>query len=206
MGITASKVAKYIVIEFQEAETYITNMKLQKLLYYVQGWHLGIHNTSAFIGEFEAWVHGPVEYTVYQEYQDYKGGSIDRYIEKPSLNEEMVKHIDQVLECYGSENAFGLEKLTHKEWPWIEAREDFHPHERSRNRISEETMREYFSEKAQENEKTGNYIPNAETIKAFEESKRGVGIKTVNSWKEMFDEIYDELQEEGFEIPNYDRA
>jgi hypothetical protein len=39
-------------------------------------------------------------------------------------------------------------------------------------------------------------VPNAETIRALEESARGIGINHCNSWSEMFEEIEREMVEE----------
>ena len=204
--VTAHEVAKYIIAEFHEAEDLITNMKVQKLLYYVQGWHLGLYGTPVFDEQFQAWIHGPVQYEVYNKYKNYHWNPILEPIEKPDFDSSLIKHINEVLQAYGGETGYKLELLTHQEWPWIEARNDLDPNTPSQNIISTKTMGEFFAEKAKKNERTGNYIPNYETIKALEESKRDIGVYTVNSWKEMFDEVYDELKSEGFEIPNYDRA
>ena len=204
--VTAHDVAKYIIAEFHEAEDLITNMKVQKLLYYVQGWHLGLYGTPVFDDQFQAWVHGPVQYEVYNKYKNYYWNPILEPIDKPNFELSLIKHINEVLQAYGGETGYMLEVLTHQEWPWIEARNDLSPNTPSQNIISTKTMEEFFAEKAKKNERTGNYIPNYETIKALEESKRDIGVYTVNSWKEMFDEVYDELKSEGFEIPNYDRA
>ena len=38
-------------------------------------------------------------------------------------------------------------------------------------------------------------IPSAETIKALEESKQGIGINEYSSWEEMFCKLYQELVE-----------
>jgi uncharacterized phage-associated protein len=200
MNITASEVAKYIIAEFHESEDLITNMKVQKLLYYVQGWHLGLYGTPVFPDEFQAWVHGPVQNEVYQEYKEYSWNPITKPIEKPKFEQSLINHIEQVLECYGGETGFSLELMTHKEWPWIEARDDLAFNEPSQNILSIKTMTEYFTELVQENEKNHNYTLNKESIKAFEESKRGIGITTFTSVEEMFNEIYQELEEEGFKV------
>ena len=43
-------------------------------------------------------------------------------------------------------------------------------------------------------------VPNRETIKAIEESRKGIGITKNSSVEEMFNEIYKELEEEGFKV------
>jgi uncharacterized phage-associated protein len=207
MSSTASAVAKYIIKEFQDSGEPITNLKVQKLLYYVQGWHLGLYGVPAFEEDLEAWVHGPVEYGVFQEYQEFSGGSpITKIPTKPKFKTNLEKHIHEVLQEYSGENALALEVRTHKEWPWMEARKDLKPNEWSRNKISKQTMQDFFKEYYERNKRTGNYILNNETIKSVEESKRGIGVKSFSSVKEMFDDVYDDLKAEGFIIPNYDRT
>jgi hypothetical protein len=43
-------------------------------------------------------------------------------------------------------------------------------------------------------------VPNKETIGAIEESRKGIGITKNSSVEEMFNEIYKELEEEGFKV------
>ena len=52
----AHEVARYIIRFFQEAGDPVTNLKLQKLLYYVQGWHLALKGQPAFPERLEAWM------------------------------------------------------------------------------------------------------------------------------------------------------
>ena len=201
--VTAHEVAKYIIAEFHEAEDLITNMKVQKLLYYVQGWHLGLYGTPVFDEQFQAWVHGPVQYEVYNEYKNYHWNPILEPVEKPDFDSSLIKHINEVLQAYGGETGYMLELLTHQEWPWIEARDDLAPDALSQNVISIKTMEEFFAEKAKKNERTGNYIPNNETIKAIEESKRGVGLREFASLGESFNDLYRELEEEGVSVERH---
>lgn len=196
MTTTASDIAKYIISRFQDSEEPITNMKIQKLLYYVQGWHLGLYNIPAFTQELQAWVHGPVQHDVYREYQEYSWNPISDTVIAPVLDEKIIKHIEEVLECYGGESAYTLEHMTHKEWPWIEARDDLLPNQRSNNIISLSTMKEYFSECAKNNEEQHNYTLNQETIKVLEQSQRGIGINKYSSLEEMFKQIDQELKAE----------
>lgn len=45
--------------------------------------------------------------------------------------------------------------------------------------------------------------PNKETIKAIEESRNGIGITKNSSVEEMMNEIYQELEDEGYEIKKH---
>ncbi len=38
----------------------MSNMKLQKMLYYQQGFHIAYFNTPLFDEDIEAWMYGPV--------------------------------------------------------------------------------------------------------------------------------------------------
>jgi len=57
---TVSKIANYFIYVANETGSYLSNLKLQKLLYYAQAWHLALYGISLFDEEFEAWIHGPV--------------------------------------------------------------------------------------------------------------------------------------------------
>ena len=46
-------------------------------------------------------------------------------------------------------------------------------------------------------------IPNEETIKALEESRQGIGVTSNSSVEEMMNEIYQELEEEGFKVKKH---
>jgi len=46
-------------------------------------------------------------------------------------------------------------------------------------------------------------VPNKETIKAIEESRNGIGITKNSSVEEMMDEIYQELEDEGYKIKKH---
>ena len=150
---TANRVASYIIRWFQERQDPITNLKLQKLLYYVQGWHLGLKDRPAFDGRFVAWVHGPVNLDVYHEYKPYRWSAIDS--EEPAvvdLDPDLVAHIEAVLDVYGGDSAVSLEQRTHTEDPWLEARGDLPPDADCRKSISEETMTSFFKSQAKDAE------------------------------------------------------
>ena len=52
-----------------EAGDVITPLKLQKLLYYAQGWTLAILNKNLFEEDFQAWTHGPAIPSIYRKYK-----------------------------------------------------------------------------------------------------------------------------------------
>ncbi|MDT2731069.1 DUF4065 domain-containing protein [Streptococcus parauberis] len=138
----------------------VTPKKLQKLLYYVQAWHLALtaeNNTESeinrsllFNSEFEAWVHGPVIPEVYEEYKSLKASVIefsgfDDENLITLLNDDELANINDVLDTYGSFNGSDLEALSHDEAPWREARNGLGPLDSSNKAISNKTMFEYYS-------------------------------------------------------------
>lgn len=155
---TASDIAKYIIHFFHDCEDLITNLKLQKLLYYVQGWHLGLYERAAFMEDFQAWVHGPVQFQVYNEYRQYKWNPISDYFPAPSFTDHLKNHINEVLEVYGTETGYALERRTHLEDPWIIARNGLPPDAECNTIITKESIREYFRKLAneQDQEKTNH--------------------------------------------------
>ena len=74
----ANDIAKYfIVLAEKEYEDPLTNMKIQKMLYYAQGFHLALFNIPLFEDKIEAWRLGPVIPDVYQKYKGLGSKSID---------------------------------------------------------------------------------------------------------------------------------
>jgi uncharacterized phage-associated protein len=101
--------------EFEEP---ISNLKLQKLLYYMQGFHLAYFDTPLFKEEIEAWMYGPVVPCVYNHFKINENRGIIYSKEVISLNSEEEKLFDEVYHVYNSYSAIGLMNLTHSETPW----------------------------------------------------------------------------------------
>src|SRR5271163_1555007 len=75
---TAMKVALHLVnlANSGEEPDPLTHLRLQKLLYYAQGWYLGIFGRALFTNRIEAWRHGPVVPDVYKELKKHGGATI----------------------------------------------------------------------------------------------------------------------------------
>ena len=137
---SASAVAKFILsLADEDAGELISNLKLQKLLYYAQGFHLAMHSEALFPEQIRAWEHGPVVPQVWQEYRDHGAGAIPRPAEVP-MNEftgAQAEVIKEVYAVFGQFSAWKLRNMTHDETPWTSTARD--------GVIAHEKMSDYFT-------------------------------------------------------------
>lgn len=99
-------------------EELMSNMKLQKMLYYQQGFHLAYFNAPLFEDEIEAWMYGPVVPTIYEKYKvNGSNGIVPDKIEI-SLNNKEEALFNEVYRTYSIFSAAGLMNMTHTENPW----------------------------------------------------------------------------------------
>jgi uncharacterized phage-associated protein len=145
---TAKQIADYILFFAHDSGSFISNLKLQKLLYYTQAWHLALKDRPLFDGKFEAWVHGPVHNDTYQIFKVYGYKNIDAEVSKPELDDETESFLKEVMEEYFPLDAYQLEQLTHQESPWIIARGNLPPTEPSNAVISESEMTKFYRAQA----------------------------------------------------------
>lgn len=98
----------------------MSNMKLQKMLYYQQGFHLAMFGEPLFEEEIEAWMYGPVVPSVYDNYKSYKREGIpcDEDAEFHFENQKEEALFNEVCKVYGKYSAIGLMNMTHEESPW----------------------------------------------------------------------------------------
>jgi len=131
----------------RDAGDVITHLKIQKLLYYAQAWHLANFNARLFDEEIQAWAHGPVVPSVYKKYRGIGWDAISPPKSKINIDDKTRAYLEKVHEVYGSYSAKTLEIETHKELPWLEARGNLPPEARSDKPISDKTMRDFFAAK-----------------------------------------------------------
>lgn len=100
----------------------ISNLKLQKLVYYAQGFFLAIFGRQLFDEEIEAWTHGPVVPALYHHYKGCGKAPIscDPSFDTNSLESEEKELIEEVFEVFGKYTAWKLREMTHEDQPWIE--------------------------------------------------------------------------------------
>ena len=140
----ADRVAEGLINLSHDKQSPISNLKLQKLLYYSQAWFLAIYKQPLFEEEIEAWVHGPVVPRVFQCYRGFKWGLLPRQA-GIVVSQELRSHLEEVWRVYGSFSAYDLERLTHSEDPWKQARTGLPPDASSHNIITKDAMQHYYS-------------------------------------------------------------
>jgi uncharacterized phage-associated protein len=145
--LTADDTADYLVWLAHEHGSFISNLKLQKLLYYAQAWHLAVFDRPLFTDRLEAWVHGPVVPSVYRRFKSYGFRSIDEPVDPPKLSAVTARFLRELADRYLGLDAYALELMTHREDPWLNARGNLPSERASRARISEEDMRAYFKDR-----------------------------------------------------------
>lgn len=149
MSYTIKDVAEYYLkIVDRESGSSITPLKLQKILYYTQGFYLALHETELFPEEFQAWTHGPANPQIYDTYKIYGYSAISEPedYENP-FDVDTIKFLNNVWETFGIYDAKYLEELTHQETPWILARGNCKPGEKCTNIITKESMKDFFKQK-----------------------------------------------------------
>ena len=125
MANPVNDVVRFIVNagdSFEDGDS-ISNMKLQKLLYYCQGFHLAFFEGEALFDErVEAWEHGPVVPVVWRRFREFGRDPIRiRAAGRPDFQEAQLNLMWNVYSVYGQYSAWKLRRMTHEEAPWKEA-------------------------------------------------------------------------------------
>ncbi len=150
--VDSALLSEYILQNFGD----MSHLKLQKLLYYAQAYHLAYFKNPLIEDDFEAWVHGPVSRKVFDLLKDKSLLYVDlKYVPEEdtqspaeylhsNLTKEQIDWVNYVLGEFSSLSGPELEALTHSEAPWIAARKGFGPADRCNNIISKPAMAEFY--------------------------------------------------------------
>lgn len=120
---SALDVARYIILRCNQHGRTISNLKLQKILYFVQAEFLVSQDYPCFRERIEAWDFGPVIPDVYHRYKVYGSASI------PSIRDDNYCPFDRtdvilangIIDECAKYSASNLVEITHKQSPWINA-------------------------------------------------------------------------------------
>jgi uncharacterized phage-associated protein len=142
--ISPNHVSDFLLYESRERGDILTNLKLQKLIYYAQAWHLALKGKPLFEENFQAWIHGPVLPSQYQRFKTYEWRPILEEIVFPQLPSELDRHLKEIVDVFGCETATTLELMTHNESPWKAARNGISPDQQSTAIISKQSMKTFY--------------------------------------------------------------
>lgn len=137
----ADEIADYLVQRYEEitgSPFDDSEIKLQKMMYFIQRNHLKLTNSPIFEDEFEGWVNGPV-LTSLRFYFDRK--IPDVVVTSPNLDFSEKFIIDSVIEEYGKYSPWALRDFTHNEFSWKKSREGMHDTERGCKTIKTEDIK-----------------------------------------------------------------
>lgn len=155
----ATELAKIITSYINSKGDTLTHKKLQKLLYYVDAWHMVYFEHPIIDEDFQAWVHGPVVPSVYNQYKEHGFREIEllndedtdveallnEAFENNGIDPDQQELVYKVLDQYGPLSAMELELLSHSEPPWKQTRNGLSPSTASTKAIDKDIVLEYFS-------------------------------------------------------------
>jgi uncharacterized phage-associated protein len=120
MAYPVEQIANQLLINAANSGELMTNMKLQKMLYYQQGFHLAYFDKPLFKEDIEAWMYGPVVPSMYEKYKEFGRNGIepDRTMDFAFEERKEQALFDEVCKVYGAYSAIGLMDMTHEEMPW----------------------------------------------------------------------------------------
>ncbi|MBU4316126.1 MAG: DUF4065 domain-containing protein [Proteobacteria bacterium] len=133
---SASDIANYFLFKAnQEGQELLSNLKLQKLVYYAQGLHLVVYGKPIFSEMIVAWNYGPVVQCLYHAYKDNGANGIasDVNFNPLIIDEQTREFLDEIYETFGQFSAIRLMEISHTDDCWKNAG--------IKNEISLESMR-----------------------------------------------------------------
>lgn len=161
MAYNVLDISRYVINYSNEKDYGISNLKLQKILYFIQAYFLTSTETHrmCFEEKIEAWDFGPVVPEAYHEFKQYGSGDIptvDSYIEfdpndiwnvcriefdDSNINNSDKKMINEIVDKFRDYSATDLVTITHRQSPWMDA---YTPNKN--NEITTEAIEDYFNE------------------------------------------------------------
>lgn len=138
-------IANFVLDTADERKVSITNLSLQKLLYFIHGWFFSIYEEPLIKNKFEAWQYGPVQRVIYDQFKSCKNNAIlglratyidpetgENVYRTPHIKSEHAELVRQVLAKYEKFTAGQLVDKSHVEdgpweYVWQQAEEVVYP-------------------------------------------------------------------------------
>lgn len=147
MSYKVLDVCQYVINYSNEKDYGISNLKLQKILYFIQAYFLiSKPSRCCFEDRIEAWDFGPVVPKAYRKYKQFGSSDIPRVIDFENTNNDSYitnedkNLINTVIDKFADFSATDLVGLTHNQSPWIDA---YIPH--MNREITPDAIKEYFN-------------------------------------------------------------
>lgn len=143
--LNAVDVANFFIYLMPNKENELTNLKMNKLLFYAQGHCLQRFSKPLFADEIQAWQYGPVVPSVYHTFKDYRNqpiSTLPKSFDSDKFSEEEKELLVDVARVYGQYTGEALKNLTHKDGsPWSQV---YDPYKRD-IRITNDSIKEFFN-------------------------------------------------------------
>ena len=120
---SAQVIADYFLYKAsQDNHELLSNLKLQKLVYYAQGIHLTMGEGPLFQDEIKAWKYGPAIPDLYQKYKEFGAGGIkaNPNFKPESIDIDTSEFLDDIYNAFGQFSAIRLMELSHTDQCWKE--------------------------------------------------------------------------------------
>lgn len=125
------KIANAVLDQSAARSFAITNMALNKIVYFAHGWHLAIYDRPLVDSRFEAWQYGPVHPQLYRQFKSFGDKPITSRALRVDLETgqsipvtykfetEVSQHIERIVDFYGEMPAGRLSAISHEQGaPW----------------------------------------------------------------------------------------
>lgn len=122
-NLTVNDVADYLLAQMsEESGDTISNLKLQKLVYYAQGFYLAAHGKALFREQIKAWDHGPVVPPLWHRFKEHGNSALPKpdRVSYSRFSKSERDHLDEIFKLFDQFSAWKLRNMTHKEPPWTD--------------------------------------------------------------------------------------
>jgi len=96
----------------------ISNLKLQKMLYFAEATHLALFDKQLFSEEIQAWDLGPVVPAVYSSFSKFGDKQIHSADVEECSDETLKLFLKEVWKVFGKYSASELVNISHNHAPW----------------------------------------------------------------------------------------
>lgn len=142
MAYSVSDVCRHVIHYSNEQDNGISNLKLQKVLYFIQAYFLISTSSPCFQEKIEAWDIGPVIPEAYRAYKQFGIGDIPdiSYDVDDIISDADKRRMEEVVDRLADYSATDLVSLTQRQSPWMNAYTPYMD-----NEITLDAIKEYFT-------------------------------------------------------------